>query len=162
VLTTGTVLPNSTVAPAAAAPQAEGVEPEQAGEEARSRRLSRSQRQSRKIGFLTAEISELRRQLAEQGPRASDDRPPAEPLQEFSPPPADLSGDTLADERASSAGPIREADAVQEDAESSRQEEAVDRAAASRQQAAAAHLARVDQAKQRIPDFDRVIRSGGQ
>jgi hypothetical protein len=40
-------------------------------------------------------------------------------------------------------------------------EEATDRAAADRQQAAAAHLARIDEAKARIPDFDRVIRAGG-
>src|SRR6185295_18789249 len=35
------------------------------------------------------------------------------------------------------------------------------RAAGYRPEAVAAHLARIDQAKQRIPDFDQVIRSGG-
>jgi hypothetical protein len=73
----------------------------------------------------------------------------------------DFYSDPLADERAWNADQAVR-DAVRDNTESSRQEQVTDRAAAYRPEAVAAHLARIDEAKQRIGDFDQVIRSGGQ
>jgi len=116
-----------------------------------SRRPSRSQRYQRKIALLTAENDDLRRRASIVHPTTdafwpAQDRPPQE---------ADFNGDTLAYERALNAHNVRQAarEAVRQEAERERGERLLAREAEAHREHVVAHVDRVEELKERVPDF---------
>jgi hypothetical protein len=157
-------------APAASVPAVETSEPapeapEQAAqapgedeepEEEGPRRPSRTQRYQRRIALLAAENDELRRRASWQPPAAAGwpERPPQE---------AEFGGDSAAYERALNAHHVRQAarEAVQQEAERERGERLVGlvaHAAEAHREHVAAHLDRVEELKQRVPDFSDALK----
>ncbi len=121
--------------------------------QAPSKRPSRSQRLQRKVQLLTAELEEMRR--AARPPDAGfapEDIPPHE---------ADFDGDFLGYERALNAYHVRQAtrDAVRAEAERERGERSVARHAEMQRDRAIAHLDRVDEIKERVPDFEETVKA---
>ena len=120
-------------------------------EDENARRPSRSQRYQRRIALLTAENDDLRR-------RATVVRPPADagwPAQEWPPQEADFNGDVLAYERALNAHNVRQAarEAVRQEAERERGERFLAHQAEAHREHVVAHLDRVEELKERVPDF---------
>ena len=132
------------------APQGEGEEPPDEG----ARRPSRTQRYQRRIALLTAENDELRRRASFVQPQAAAGWP------ERSPQEAEFNGDTAAYERALNAHHVRQAarEAVQQEAERERGERLLAHAAEEHREHVAAHLDRVEELKQRVPDFSDVLK----
>ena len=124
-------------------PEGEGEEPEDAG----ARRPSRSQRYQRRIALLTAENDDLRRR--------ANVRPPTDAgWPEWPPQEADF-GDTVAYERALNAHHVRQAarEAVRQEAERERGERFLAREAEAHREHVVAHVDRVEELKERVPDF---------
>ncbi len=132
----------------------------------KGRRLSRSQRQARKIQLLATENAELRRLAEGRGRPNQDDQPRSDAAADDPKPPkeTDFAGDYLAYERALHAFNTEQAvaRAVDRRVNESRQQEQRERQAEIRREALLAHQDRVDEAKERIPDFEKVLKSSGQ
>lgn len=144
-------------------PEAPDPDEDDGDEDKPAKRASRSQRQSRKIQLLASENAELRRVL-ESGPRTSEDRPQQTEAKEQPPKEAEFNGDYLAYERALNAWNTKQAvqDAVRREVETARARERHERQAEARNETVAAHMDRVDEARERITDFDQVLKAGGQ
>jgi len=124
----------------------QGEEPE---EDEGVRRPSRSQRYQRRIALLTAENDDLRRRA---NVRSTDAGWPAP---EWPPQEADFNGDTRAYERALNAHHVRQAarEAVRQEAERDRGERLLAREAEAHREHVVAHIDRVEELKERVPDF---------
>ena len=117
------------------------------------KRASRSQRLQRKVQLLTAELEQLR--SAARPPDAgfaAEDMPPHE---------ADFDGDFLGYERALNAYHVRQAtrDAVRREAERERGERSAALHAEMQRDRAIAHLDRIDEIRERVPDFEETVRA---
>jgi hypothetical protein len=147
-------------APPSSAPQ--NAEPGEGGgeEEEASKRPSRSQRLQRKVQLLTAELDEMRRQSAtvrpqDAGLRHQDAMPHAMPPRE-----ADF-GDTQAYERALNAWNVELSAerAFQRAAERERLSQQAAREAEVNRERVIAHVERVEELKDRVPDFDDTMKA---
>jgi hypothetical protein len=127
-------------------PQAEGEEPEAEG----SRRPNRTQRYQRRIALLTAENDDLRRRASAVHPADG-----GWPAQEWPPQEAEFNGNTAAYERALNAHHVRQAarEAVRQEAERERGERLLVREAEAHREHVVAHLERVEELKDLVPDF---------
>lgn len=133
------------------------------GDPSKPRRPSRSQRYKRTIELMGAELDELRRRVPPERPQQDAGKPTAQEGDEAPPKEGDFNGDYLAFERALNAFNVRKAarDAVRSEAERERGERAAARDAERNREVYLGHMERVEEARERIPDFDTTLKAAG-
>lgn len=150
----------TTAEPAKPVPQTTADEGDDGeGGETTGKKASRSQRLQRKVQLLTAELDSVRRQPearpAQDAPAQRSDATEEKPPQE-----KDFNGDYLAFERALNAFNVERATekAVLKIAERERAQRTASQQAEVRRESVIAHIERVEDLKERVADFDTVMK----